>query len=383
MLPKGFLSAGLFCGIKASGKKDLAVIHSELACNWAGAFTLNSVKAHCVLDNQATLKMGKSVQTIVVNSGNANACTGEIGLKALELVKAETAKVFDLDKNAVLTASTGIIGVPLPAERIVEHLPKIKSQLSSDYRDFADGILTTDLKPKVASKSFNGGSIVGITKGSGMIHPNMATMLAFIVTDFKIAKADLEIALKESNINSFNQISVDGDTSTNDMVLVLANGASGQTIALPQFTEALTQVCTELAKKIVKDGEGATKIFEAKVVGAESAAEARKMALGIVSSSLVKSAIFGNDPNWGRILAAAGQHGKVDLAKASLKIFETNLLQNGQVCNFDKKTLADQMKATQEIKLYLSLGENLKNVGTAWGCDLTYDYVKINAEYTT
>jgi len=383
MLPKGFNSAGLFCGIKVSQKKDLALIFSDCPCTAAGVFTLNSVKAHCVTDNQATLALNGPIQAIVANSGNANACTGDSGLAALHEVKNTTAKELGIPPESILSASTGIIGVPLPAHKITGSLPKLKTALSSSYYDFAEAILTTDLTVKTAIKKIGAASIVGVAKGSGMIHPNMATMLAFIVTDCELSKNDLQQALQKANSASFNQISVDGDTSTNDMVLLLANGASGFKPPLDDFTLALQEICIDLARQIVLDGEGATKIFEVQISGANSAEEAQLMARGVSSSSLVKSAIFGNDPNWGRLLAAAGQHGQVDMNFACVQIFDAILMKDGQVCEFDKPKLSAQMKASKEIKIKLVVGNSLRHEALAWGCDLTYDYVRINAEYTT
>ena len=380
ILPKGFLSNGLFCGLKASGKKDLGLLYSESPCTVAGVFTTNSVKAHCVIDNQETLKHNQFVQAILVNSGNANACTGEIGLKALNEVKEDCGQNLNLHRSAVLTASTGIIGVPLPADIIISALSQLKAGLNSSAENFASAILTTDLKVKLSEVQIGKAKILGITKGSGMIHPQMATMLAFIVTDLEISPSDLKEALNEANAQSFNQISVDGDTSTNDMVVVLANGASGEQISLSEFKKALNQVCIDLAKQIVLDGEGANKIFEVKVIGHQLAPQ---IARGIISSSLVKAAIFGCDPNWGRVLATAGQYAVINPAKATLKIFEHFLLKEGQVQNFDKKQISDLMKENKEIFIELTLGEACLGEGIAWGCDLSYEYVRINAEYTT
>ncbi len=382
-LPKGFFSAGLSCGLKASGKKDLGIIFSENPCEAAGVFTKNSVKAHCVTDNQAALSDGYPIRAIVVNSGNANACTGEAGLEAVQQVTGGISAVFGIPVDSILTASTGVIGVPLPYEKLLLQFPELKKALSSDYSDFAEAILTTDLVPKTAIRKIGNASVIGITKGSGMIHPNMATMLAFVITDLKIDKNTLERCLSEATDNSFNQISVDGDTSTNDMVLLLANGASEESVSEAEFKKILTELCQELAIQIVKDGEGATKVFEVKVRGLSDAEKMRAAARGVVSSSLVKSAIFGNDPNWGRILAAAGQYCEFDLNQANLKIFNTQLLQNGQVCNFDKAQLSKELANSKFIKIDLMLGDKLSEEALAWGCDLTYDYVKINAEYTT
>ena len=387
-LPNGFLSAGLFCGIKQSKKKDLGIIYSELPCSVAGVFTTNSVKAHCVIDNQSVIKSGNSIKTIIVNSGNANACTGEAGLDSLREIKKSLAELFSIDINSILTASTGIIGIPLPNERVINSLTVLKSQLSNNYKDFAEAILTTDLDIKFSEKQIgNKSKIIGVTKGSGMINPQMATTLTFIVTDLEIDSKELQNSLDIANAKSFNQITVDGDTSTNDMILVLANGASGEKvgkeISHEDFHAALTEINVDLAKQVVIDGEGATKIFEIQIKGSSTEEEARIMAKGVANSLLVKTAIFGNDPNWGRFLAAAGQYGQVDMEKARLKIFDTVLLDAGKVCEYDKPALSAQMKEAKEIKVDLIVGEKIQNQGLAWGCDLSYEYVRINAEYTT
>lgn len=379
ILPREFESNGLACGLKASGRKDLGLIYSKIPCHSAGVFTANSVKAHCVTDNKNTLEHNSSnIQAILVNSGNANACTGTIGLEALKEVKETCAQILNLKTFQVLTSSTGVIGIPLPTHPIKQALPNLCQKLNNSVDNFAEAILTTDLKTKLSERQIGGAKILGIAKGSGMIHPQMATMLAFILTDLQVSEADLKEALQEANSKSFNQISVDGDTSTNDMVLILANGASGQKIELNELKEALNQICIDLAKQIVLDGEGANKIFEVKVIGHPKASH---IARTIISSSLVKTAIFGADPNWGRILATAGQAAQIETEKASLKIFDCFLYKNGQVQNFDKKQISNLMKESKEIFFELILG--LEGEGTAWGCDLSYEYVRINAEYTT
>lgn len=388
-LPKGFQSAGIYCGIKQSKKKDLGVILSELPCNYAGVFTSNSVKAHCVLDNQTILNSQdkNNIRAIVANSGNANACTGQMGKQSLEIIKDNFANYFTLNKDSILTASTGIIGIPLPTEPILKSLPFIKSSLNHQYLNFANAILTTDLDIKATERHIGKSKIVGITKGSGMINPQMATTLTFILTDLRIDSALLQQLLNEANSKSFNQITVDGDTSTNDMILFLSNGATGKEvgkdISCEEFQAKLTDICVELAKKIIVDGEGATKLIEISVKGTNSKEEAQIMAKGIANSLLVKTAIFGNDPNWGRLLAAAGQYGQVDLEHSCVKILDTQLLNCGEVCIFEKLTLQEEMRRTNEIKIELIVGKQLENGGKSWGCDLSYEYVRINAEYST
>ncbi|MDX1918174.1 MAG: bifunctional glutamate N-acetyltransferase/amino-acid acetyltransferase ArgJ [Candidatus Caenarcaniphilales bacterium] len=382
MLPKGFLSAGIVAGLKKSGKRDLGLIHSESPCQCAGVFTQNSVKAHCVIDNQAVLAKGKPIQAVLVNSGNANACNGEAGMQAIHDLKKSLSELLNITTSQILTASTGVIGVDLPTDLIFGKLPALKGNLSPEHDHFAEAILTTDLVIKVSEVESAGSKLIGIAKGSGMIHPDMATMLAFIVTDADLSEINLSESLSQATRNTFNQISVDGDTSTNDMVLLLANGASGIKPAKAEFQDKLEQVCTDLAKAIVRDGEGATKLIEVSVGEASDEDQARKVALGIASSNLVKSAIFGGDPNWGRILAAAGQHGSIDLNKIKLKLEGVLCWSDGALQSYDRGSLSDRMKQGSEVRIDLSLGVGEASA-KAWGCDLTYDYVKINAEYFT
>ncbi|MDJ0626082.1 MAG: bifunctional glutamate N-acetyltransferase/amino-acid acetyltransferase ArgJ [Candidatus Caenarcaniphilales bacterium] len=384
MLPRKFLSVGMHSGIKKdSSQKDLGVIFSDQPCKYAAVFTQNSVKAHCVIDNKNVLLSSPEVNCIVVNSGNANACTGTEGSEAVKHIKNHVAAELNLEVENILTASTGVIGRSLDSHLICSSLQTLKAKFDSSYIDFAESILTTDTKIKTYEKELNGCKIVGIAKGSGMIHPDMATMLAFIVTDASIGQDDLQECLNAANAKSFNQISVDGDTSTNDMVILLANGASNEEVNLQEFRDALNDVCMNLAKQIVSDGEGATKLIEVSVRGAQTEKEAAKIAKGIASSSLVKSAIFGADPNWGRIVSAAGQNGSVDIEKISLKILEENLIFKGKVQEVDLIKLSQAIKENNEIKVELDLEGNTDISTKAWGCDLTYDYVKINAEYTT
>lgn len=382
-LPKGFLASGIVSGIKKSGKKDLGLIVSDNLCEAAGVFTRNSVKAHCVLDNQDILDAGNLIKAILVNSGNANACTGQAGLTALNNIKDNLAKNLNCNPANLLSASTGVIGVILPEHKIINNLQNLTQNLINNNSDFAEAILTTDLTLKTADKKCENYLISGITKGSGMINPNMATMLAFILTDAQISSGDLQKALIQVNSQSFNQISVDGDTSTNDMVLILANGQSRCEPDLKSFTQNLTEICQDLAKQIVKDGEGASKIIEVQVKEAFSEDKAQNIAKGIINSNLVKTAIFGCDPNWGRILSAAGQSSEINTHKLELKIQNIILFKNNEVQNFNKAELAELMKQSQEIIIELNLGNSTDFQAKAWGCDLSYEYVRINAEYTT
>lgn len=383
-LPEGFFTSGISCGIKKSQKKDLGLIFSESPCNVAGTFTQNSVRAFCVTDNEKVVKQKTQVKLVIVNSGNANACTGEEGLQALNQIKISAASLFDIQANNILTASTGIIGVPLEDELIIKALPESKTKLSRNFNNFSESIMTTDIREKIHGvKLGSNSSILGIAKGAGMIHPNMATMLVFIMTDVQLDKAELQKALSSSVENTFNQISVDNDMSTNDMCLLLSNGASDEKISFDEFKRALDEVCLELAKMIVRDGEGATKIFEAKVTGAKTQEEARRISKGIISSSLLKCAITGADPNWGRIMAAAGYHGKINQDTVCVKIFDKKVFEKGNVCDFNKSELSKKMKESECVLIELDLGSGGNHSARAWGCNMSEEYVKINSEYTT
>jgi glutamate N-acetyltransferase/amino-acid N-acetyltransferase len=381
-LPKGFKANGIKSGIKQSGNKDLGLIFSQTDCLSTGVFTQNSVKAACVTDNIESLSARESFRAIIVNAGNANACTGEEGLMAVKKVKKLLASKASINEGEVLTASTGVIGVQLPVNKIEASMDSLIEGLNENGQDFAEAIMTTDTKPKYAYLEVGNALISGFTKGSGMIHPNMATMLSFILTDLDVSELDIQRALRDAVSLTFNQISVDGDTSTNDMVLLMANSLSGTKLSQLEFTQRLSEVCLELAKQIVIDGEGATKLFEVRVKGGDSFEDCLKMAKGIASSSLVKSAVFGNDPNWGRILASAGQFGRVNLNEASLELMGVEVLKNGRTVAFDKTELSETIKNSKELIFELKVGST-DFEGRAWGCDLTYDYVKINAEYTT
>ena len=383
-LPKNFSLSGISSGIKETGRKDLGIIHSETPCIWAGVFTKNLVKAACVTSSQN--KLGTKIQNIFVNSGNANACTGEEGDK-------DDQKIAELVSSKLggdtLTASTGKIGVSLDMtviEKGIDHCEQ-----SATIQDFAEAILTTDLRIKVSQDSKQ--NILGFTKGSGMIHPNMATMLGFLISDVKIKGLDekasgefFQTSLQEITDRSFNSISVDGDTSTNDMVLYVSN-LQGKEISQEEFKASLEEVSKDLSKQIINDGEGTTKIIECTVTGSSSEAELRKIAKGIIGSSLVKTAIFGNDPNWGRIIAAAGQAAaendiKLNPETCSLTLLKQEVYKNGSPVNQEKRDEFSALMAKNKlIKLKLSLGTNKSNTVTAWGSDLSYKYVEINAEY--
>ncbi|MBO8442298.1 MAG: bifunctional glutamate N-acetyltransferase/amino-acid acetyltransferase ArgJ [Spirochaetes bacterium] len=390
--PVGYSYAGIHAGLKKR-KKDMALIVSDRMATSAAAFTTNVVKAAPVIYDMGILKGGKA-QAILVNSGNANACTGTRGLEDAGHSAALIAHELDIPEDAVFVSSTGVIGVPLDMERIEGGIKELATSLGDDPIPAAEAILTTDTKTKLASVEveIDGKSVTisGMAKGSGMIHPNMATMLCFIITDATIGHEALQKLLGKGICDSFNMISVDGDTSTNDSVIVLANGASGcgeieeGSTAYAAFAAAFDQVLGELARQIVKDGEGASRFIEMRVTGASSKADARTLARAVISSSLVKAAFFGADANWGRILCAMGYSGAsfnpdlVDLDFISAK-GKIRVLEGGVPLPFDE----DEAKAILLEKEVAVLADCHQGDGeaVAWGCDLTYDYVKINGDY--
>ena len=394
--PKGFYATGSHIGIK-DYKKDLALIYSEVPAKAAGVFTSNIVKASSILWNQNLTQNADGTRAIVINSGNANACTGEVGIKHTELMATELASCLEVNKNQVLVASTGIIGVPLPIDTIITGIKNTYKKLGNTNLDAnlaSEAIMTTDTHQKQISVEFSVEGkkvrIGGIAKGSGMIHPNMATMLAFITTDINISKELLNKALKKSVDDSYNMISVDGDTSTNDMVILLANGLGGNLEIKEEnedyylFEQALHYVNLFLAQEIVRDGEGAKKFIAVKVNGAASKNDARLISKSVITSNLVKTAFFGEDANWGRILAAMGYSGaNFNPTKVSIKFHNgshsINLMQNGTPVQFDEK-LALKILKKNEITVELQLKEG-NGEAIAWGCDLSYDYVKINGDY--
>ncbi|GAA5101340.1 bifunctional glutamate N-acetyltransferase/amino-acid acetyltransferase ArgJ [Wohlfahrtiimonas larvae] len=393
---KGFLAAGVKAGIKASGNYDMALIYSETPAVAAGAFTRNAVRAAPVMLSELHVK-SDNVQAIIVNSGNANACTGDEGYRNAENMCKLVAGRLDLAQDAVLVASTGIIGVQLPMEKINVGIGHVVDKLSQDGTIATKAIMTTDLTEKniAVELEIQGKTVTigGIAKGSGMIHPNMGTMLGFITTDIAIEKSLLQRIFLESVDESYNMVSVDGDVSTNDTAIILANGLAGNDVITSEkdegydaFVKALRFVNQTLAKKIAEDGEGATKLIETNVFGAKTVEDARKVAKSVIGSSLVKTAIFGGDANWGRILCAVG-YSSADLIVNKIEIFvkggdaKIQIVANGAGIAFDEALLAQIFSAKQvEIEIYLHNGEA---VATAWGCDLSYDYVKINADYRT
>ena len=394
----GFKAAGVHVGVKTSNKekKDVALIYSEKPCAVAGMFTTNVVKAAPVYYDMKVVENGRA-QAIIANSGNANACTGGQGEKDAAAMAEAAGAVLGLKAEEVLVCSTGVIGHNMPMDRVLSGIKAAAANLSSDGgRDAAEAILTTDVYRKEISKTvdLNGITVTisGMAKGSGMICPNMATMLCFITTDAAIDSKVLQMALKESVALSFNQISVDGDMSTNDTVLMLANGMAGNAAITPnsdsyqKFVAVLKDICFYLAKKIARDGEGATHLLEAQVIHAASEEDALKAAKSVVSSDLVKAAIFGKDANWGRIICAAGYSGaKFDQSKVDISLSsysgEITVAKNGGGLEFDED-YALKILSEENVTAIIDLKAG-EFSGKAWGCDLTYDYVKINADYRT
>lgn len=393
---KGFEATGAAVGIKKD-IKDLALIKSVVPAVCAGCFTTNVVKATSVTRNIEILNAGNKISGVAINSGNANACTGELGKKSNEEMAEAYAAELGVSSSSILTASTGVIGATFPIETVTAGIKKTAPALGGERADgllAAEAIMTTDTYSKEAAVQAEiGGKTVtigGMAKGSGMIHPNMATMLGFITTDCNITKELLQKALSEDVKVTYNMVSVDGDTSTNDTVLVLANGLAENPVIDSEgadyeaFKEALHYVNERLAKNLVRDGEGATKFIEVNVNGAASYEDAKAIAKSVVCSSLVKAAMFGEDANWGRVLCAMGYSGikfdpeKVDIVFASAK-GDILLMDNGTPIVFDEEKAADIL-SEKEITVNIKLSEG-EEKATAWGCDLSYDYVKINGDY--
>ena len=394
---KGYEAASTAAGIKYQGRTDMALIYSQVPCVSAGTFTTNVVKAAPVKWDRQIVDSGAGVQAVVVNSGIANACTGEEGMGYCKETAEAAAKALNIDVAGVLVGSTGVIGMQLPMQKLVDGIQVLagkKAEGLQSGHDAALAIMTTDtVEKEMAVEMEIGGKTVtigGMSKGSGMIHPNMCTMLAFITTDAAITKEALQKALSEDVEDTYNMISVDGDTSTNDTAILLANGLAGNqeiTYASPEyetFKEALHMVNETLAKKMAGDGEGATALFEVKVVGAESIKQAKTLAKSVVCSNLTKAAIYGHDANWGRILCAMGYSGaqfdpeKVDLFFES-KAGKLQIIENGVATDYSEevatKILSEpEITATADIKM----GDYS---ATAWGCDLTHEYININADY--
>lgn len=393
VIPKGFKAAAISSGIKKSGKLDLALISAEQPVECAGVFTTNKVVAAPVKITASRVSQGLC-QAILVNSGNANACTGEQGLQDARKCGDLVAEALDIAPEMVAVSSTGVIGVPLPMHCFEGHVSGLCRMLGDDQFDgVAKAMMTTDAFPKMSSRSLNIAGqevrILGLAKGAGMIHPDMATMLAFVMTDAVLEDGLLEDSLRRSVNASFNRITVDRDTSTNDMVLLLASGdAENPEIAaaspeLKQFDNALQEILLDLAKMIVRDGEGATKLVRIEINGAASDEEALTAARSVATSQLVKTAFFGQDANWGRILAAVGYSGiEVDPDKVSIRFNEVTMVSNGLGLDADQEAKATEILQTPEftVSVDLALGEGSAYYYTS---DLSYEYVKINADYRT
>jgi len=386
--PQGFHAGATCAGIKkkARGGLDLGLLFSEEPCRVAGVFTTNKIKAAPVILCQERLKSGRAV-AVVANSGCANACTGEQGLADAAEMAALAATGIGVSPEDVLVASTGVIGKQLPMELIRAGLGKIVLSADGGHA-LEEAIMTTDTVPKEVAASVGRFVIGGIAKGSGMIHPQLATLLCFLTTDAAVEIDFLESALRQAVAISFNMISVDGDTSTNDTVLIMANGRAGgdvirrDTGQAAAFQQALDRVCIYLAKAVARDGEGASKLIEVTVAGAASVAEARSAARTIVASPLVKSAVHGNDPNWGRILAAVGRSGvEVVEDRIGLSLGDIAVLEGGSPLPYDENDVVAVFKGSEvAISLNLNLGGA---AATAWGCDLSEEYVTINSAYMT
>jgi glutamate N-acetyltransferase / amino-acid N-acetyltransferase len=388
--PKGFKAGGLHCGLRRKAL-DLGWIYSEVPAITAGVYTTNLFQAAPLTVTKESIAVENKLQAILVNSGNANACTGEEGMNNALEMRDHFSLSLGIPQHYVAVTSTGVIGQQLPIDKIHNGIKQIDIN-NNQSGHFEQAILTTDttVKHLAVSLEIDGKKVIigGAAKGSGMIHPNMATMLGFVTTDAAIAPDALQMALKEITNHSFNMITVDGDTSTNDMVLILANGLAENNELSPNhpqwhvFMSALKLVCEELAKKIARDGEGATKLIEVEVTGALEKETAEVISKSIVGSSLVKTAIFGSDANWGRIICAVGYSGKkIDPLKVTVKIGPITVVENGLPQEFSEE-LAKTYLENEQVKIVVDLHEGNEQA-VAWGCDLTYDYVRINASYRT
>lgn len=394
---KGFEAAAAAAGIKYQGRTDMALIYSETPCRAAGTFTKNVVKAAPVKWDQKLVKESAGIHAVVVNSGIANACTGEEGMNCCQETAKAAADALKIPEDSVLVASTGVIGMQLPLDRLKEGIGLLKDAKEASLQagtEASKAIMTTDtVNKEIAVQTVIGGKMVtigGMSKGSGMIHPNMCTMLAFVTTDAAISREMLQKCVSADVEDTYNMISVDGDTSTNDTLLVLANGLAGNPEITEEnedykaFAEALNAVNTFLARKMAGDGEGATALLEVHIVGAESKEQAVTLGKAVVSSSLVKAAVYGHDANWGRILCAMGYSGAEFDPECVDLFFESaagriQIVKNGAATDYDEKKASailsePEVTVTADIKMG-------SFEATAWGCDLTYDYVKINADY--
>ena len=394
---KGFEAAVCEANIKYKNRTDMAMVFSKEPCVCAGTFTSNVVKAACVMWDKEITESGRPIHAVVVNSGIANACTGKEGFDACEATAKAVEEALGVPYNTVAVASTGVIGMQLPVDKLTTGVGQMAKTLSSSVEagtNASKAIMTTDTVNKEIAVTFEiGGKTVtlgGMSKGSGMIHPNMCTMLGFLTTDLAIKKSLLQEALKEVVTDTFNMISVDGDTSTNDTLLILSNGLAGNPVINEKnaeyaiFKEALFEVCKFLARKMASDGEGATKLFTARVLNAKTKEDARVLARSVISSSLSKAAIYGCDANFGRFLCAMGYSG-VSFDQTDVELFfeskagELKVFEYGVPLPFDED-FATKILSEEEVIIRIDMHEGGEEA-TAWGCDLTYDYVKINADY--
>ncbi|MDB5053240.1 MAG: N-acetylglutamate synthase [Bacilli bacterium] len=391
--PKGFRAGGLHCGLKKTERHDLGVIVCDVPAAAAGVYTLNAFQAAPLKVTQESIGVEGKLQAMAVNSGNANACTGKQGEADAREMRAATARALGLAEHLVGVTSTGVIGELLPMEKVRSGIERLPGSLKIDGgNDFCQAILTTDLVQKMTcAQVMIGGQpihIAGAAKGSGMIHPNMATMLGFMTTDAQVDSADLQKLLSQITDSTFNMITVDGDTSTNDMVVVMASGLAGdgklnaQHPDWPAFVAAFQYVCEYLAKAIARDGEGATKLIEVQVMGATAENAARAIAKTIIGSSLVKSACFGADANWGRIIAAIGRSGQpVNVETVDIRLGDHLVLEQSAPVTFNEELAAEYLKG-ELVQIFVNLHMGVHQA-TGWGCDLTYEYVRINAAYRT
>ncbi len=389
--PLGFQAAGVACGIKPEGL-DLGLLVCQVPAVSAAVYTKHPFRAAPLLVTQDSLVREGLLQAVVVNSGNANACTGERGLADARQIRQETARRLGVPEHRVAVASTGVIGEFLPVDKLVRGIQRMMPAREQGGKDFAAAICTTDTRLKTAQISFEVDgrqvNLAGAAKGAGMIHPNMATMLVFLTTDAAVERRALEQALREAVDDSFNMISVDGDTSTNDMVLLMASGMAENaplSPAHPQwaaFVQSLNELCKELAKQIARDGEGATHLIEVQVDGAADARMARRVARSVVRSNLVKTAVYGGDANWGRIVMAVGNSGcPIVPQQVAVWLGEVQVVREGLPTDYDE-TLATAQLAPEVVRIRVHLGMGEARA-TAWGCDLTEEYVKINGSYRT
>ncbi|MNH97800.1 Arginine biosynthesis bifunctional protein ArgJ [compost metagenome] len=391
--PRGFRAGGLHCGLKKTERYDLGAIVCEVPAAAAGVYTLNAFQAAPLRVTQESIAQGGKLRAMIVNSGNANACTGKQGEDDARAMRAVAAEALGVAEHYVGVTSTGVIGELLPMAKVLGGIEKLPQKLKADGGDdFCQSILTTDLTQKMTcvSVTVNGKEvhIAGAAKGSGMIHPNMATMLGFMTTDANIESQYLQQLLNKVTDNSFNMITVDGDTSTNDMVVVMASGLIEHDALHPghpdweAFAEGFQYVGQYLAKAIARDGEGATKLIEVNVQGAVTDEAARAIAKTVIGSSLVKSAVYGADANWGRIIAAVGRAGQpVDTETVDISLGDIAVLEQSRPVRFDEEKAAEYLK-TDFIQIHIDL-HMAEGQATGWGCDLTYDYVRINAAYRT